>query len=182
MQEKQQYLVLMGLRGSGKSTLGRLVASRLGLSFVDLDEVTTSLLGVGTLAELWAKLGEPAFREAESRAIRQCVLETDGCRRLVALGGGTPTAPGAADLLHDAVKQQRIVLVYLRGQPETLRTRLALTETDKRPTLTGAGTLAEIESVFASRDGLYQELATHVIEIDRHSADALAETIALLIE
>jgi len=177
MQKKQPTLVLMGLRGSGKSTLGRLTASRLGLPFVDLDEVTTSLLGEGTLAELWARLGEPAFREAEARALHESLASEGADSQVIALGGGTPIAPGAANLLRDAVGRRDIVLIYLRGTPKTLRARLAATDTAERPSLTGAGTLEEIERVFAERDGLYQKLASGVIDTEGHSCEALVEKL-----
>lgn len=171
-------LVLMGLRGSGKSTLGRLVAQRTGLAFVDLDLVTTALLGEGTLAELWAQHGEAAFREAEVRALRERVLAAGLPGQVVALGGGTPTAPGAAELLRDAVSRGGIELVYLRGSPEELRSRLARTDTASRPTLTGDGTLDEIGRVFAARDGGYRALASRVIEIDARSVDELVSQLA----
>jgi shikimate kinase len=171
----------MGLRGSGKSTLGRLVAQRAGLAFVDLDDVTTSLLGEGTLAELWAQHGEAAFREAEVRALRERVLAPDLPQQVVALGGGTPTAPGAAALLRNAVSRGGIRLVYLRAGPEVLRARLARTDTLARPTLTGHGTLEEIGRVFAARDGVYRALASRVLEIgDRSVAEAAAELAELL--
>ncbi|QKK09396.1 MAG: hypothetical protein HND58_15340 [Planctomycetota bacterium] len=59
-----------------------------------------------------------------------------------------------------------MTIVYLRAQPETLRARLGAADAN-RPSLTGAGTLGEIDAVFAARDGLYRELATEIIEIDR---------------
>ena len=171
-------LILMGLRGSGKSTLGRLVAQHAGLTFVDLDDVTTSLLGPGTLPEVWATHGEPAFREAEVRALRERVLAAGLPRQVVALGGGTPTAPGAAELLRDAAWRGAIELVYLRGSPEELRSRLAQTDTSSRPTLTGGGTLDEIGRIFAARDGGYRALASRVIEIDGRSVDELVTQLA----
>jgi len=170
----------MGLRGSGKSTLGRGVAADLGLPFVDLDDVTTGLLGEGTLPELWARLGEAAFREAEVRALREQLQAAAASPRVVALGGGTPTAPGAAELLRQAGSRGRIVVVYLRGEPAVLRERLAETNISGRPSLTGAGTLAEIEQVFAARDPLYARLASHTLEIAGRSARDLARELAAL--
>src|SRR5262245_23946845 len=64
-------LVLMGLRGSGKTTLGQRLADRYELRFVDLDRRTPGEFGVRTVAEAWAKYGEAAFREAEVRALRK---------------------------------------------------------------------------------------------------------------
>lgn len=173
MADREPSLVLMGLRGSGKSTLGRLVAARLGLGFIDLDDVTVELLGGKSVPEVWSSVGEAGFREAEARGLAERVLAPGSARRVVALGGGTPTAPGAAELLRGAAGDGRIVLVYLRGRPETLRARLEDGGADDRPSLTGKGTLAEIEGVFAARDELYRGLATAVVEIDGESVESL---------
>lgn len=173
-------LVLMGLRGSGKSTLGRGVAARLGRPFVDLDDVTVALLGGQSVPEVWGRVGEGGFREAEARGLRERVVAPGAGRQVVALGGGTPTAPGAAELLRGAVRDGRIVLVYLRGQPETLRRRLDGGGADDRPSLTGKGTLAEIESVFAARDGLYRGLASVVTEVEEESVDSLTARLVAL--
>lgn len=177
----RRSLVLMGLRGSGKSTLGRAVAGATGLPFVDLDEVTTGLLGGGTLAEQWSRLGEGAFRDAEASALRAQLAGAAGSAFVLALGGGTPTAPGAAEMLGGAVGGGGVELVYLRGQPETLRERLCETDTGERPSLTGAGTLEEIGRVFDARDGLYSRLASRVIAIEGETVDALAARLADLI-
>lgn len=160
----QPNLVLIGLRGSGKSTLGSALARREGLRFVDLDVVASAFLGHDTVASAWAARGEAAFRESESRAL-SAVLHDENL--IIALGGGTPTAPGAADTLRRAVTDRRAVVVYLRCSPERLRRRLC--EADEkamrnRPSLTGADPLMEIEQVFAQRDELYRELATRTFD------------------
>ncbi|MBL8761929.1 MAG: shikimate kinase [Phycisphaerae bacterium] len=150
---------LLGLRGSGKSTLGRALASRLRVLFVDLDDVTASLLKCATPAEALNKHGHAAFRSAEVRA-----LLSPGVARakVVALGGGTPTAPGAPE----ALRKGAATLVYLRATPATLRTRLERTDLSSRPSLTGSDVLAEIEAVFERRDPIYLALADEVIEVD----------------
>src|SRR3954471_181193 len=89
-------LVLMGLRGSGKSTLGRRLASKYRLRFVDLDERTPGYLGVRSVSEAWTKYGESSFREAELRALRAVIAEEPN---ILALGGGTPMAPGAEEVV-----------------------------------------------------------------------------------
>ncbi|MCC7389967.1 MAG: AAA family ATPase [Phycisphaerales bacterium] len=171
MSDIRRGLVLMGLRGSGKSTLGRLVAGRLGWPFVDLDDVTVGLLGGPGVPEVWSRVGEAGFREAEALGLAERVLGAG--RQVVALGGGTPTAPGAAEMLRAAVGDGRIELVYLRGTPATLRERLEAQGAGDRPSLTGRGTLAEIESVFAARDELYRGLASRVVEIGGESVESL---------
>lgn len=176
-------LVLMGLRGSGKSTLGRLVAARAGAEFIDLDDLAAGLLGTGTLAELWARHGEARFRDAEAKALAGLELGRAGLApRVVALGGGTPTAPGAADLLRECERAGAISLVYLRASPDTLRARLAPIDTAARPSLTGKGTLEEIELVFAARDPLYLALATCVVDVEGCPAPDLVRELAALIE
>lgn len=182
MTQRPATLVLMGLRGSGKTTLGRLVSLRTGAEFVDLDALATGLLGEGTLAELWARYGEDRFREAELRALEGLDLPLGSPRpRVVALGGGAPTAPGAARLLREATAAGEVALVYLRAAPGTLLARLAATDCSDRPSLTGAGTLGEIGAVFAARDPLYRELATRIVEVEGRGADDLAAELSTLI-
>ncbi len=157
-------LLLIGLRGSGKSTLGRALASCQNRPFLDLDDATAAFLHCDSVAEAWSRHGEPAFRDAESRAL-SAVLHDSG--RIIALGGGTPTAPGASELIERAKHERRCVVAYLRCTPDELRARLqslgpsALAD---RPSLTGAHPLDEIESVFAARDPLYRTIATRTID------------------
>jgi shikimate kinase len=154
-------LILIGLRGSGKTTVGRLVAQRLGRTFVDLDDVTARALGAATIVQAWRRCGEPAFRAAESRALTE-VLAKDG--RVVALGGGTPTAAGAAELLRAARDTGRARVLYLSADAGSLRARLAGTDMSSRPSLTGADPLEEIEVVLARRDGLFRTLASAIVD------------------
>ncbi len=171
-------VILMGLRGSGKTTLGRLVAERIGGRFVDLDDRTTAILGHDSLREAWESVGEVGFREGEVRALREQLGACDGPARVLALGGGTPTAPGAPDLLRDLTRNGSAVLVYLRGSPATLRDRLRSAKNIDRPSLTGIGVLEEIEQVFNARDQLYRDLATEVIDIDEPGVEELVDVLA----
>ncbi len=169
-------IVLMGLRASGKSTVGALLAGRLGVAFVDLDDRTLQALrrahpamNFGAVADAWRALGETAFRVAERDALRAALAEG---RIVLALGGGTPTAPGAPALL-EAAKRAGAEIFYLRAEPALLRQRLAASgEAASRPSLTGRGTLEEIEEVFAARDPLYRSLRT--VEIDAGAAPEVA--------
>lgn len=168
-------LLLIGLRASGKSTLGRLVAARLSRPFIDLDDRTAARLGEPSPAAALGRYGEPAFRAAESAALRETLL---GSGRVVALGGGTPTAPGAAEMLERERAAGRAVIVYLHAAPDVLRARLAATDVASRPSLTGRGTLEEIEALYAGRDGLYRRLADAVIDTSARTADQLCADLA----
>lgn len=167
-------IVLIGLRGSGKTTVGRLAAERLARVFVDLDDVTARSLGAARAADAWAEHGERAFRRAEAAALA-AALARDG--RVIALGGGTPTAPGAADLLRRERDAGRARIVYLEADAPTLRARLAATDLSTRPSLTGADPLAEIDAVLARRDPLFRELADEVIETGGTTIEVAAEEV-----
>lgn len=167
----------MGLRGSGKSTLGPRLAAVLRAPLVDLDDRVRDALGVPTISEAFRTLGEPAFREAEVRCLRHVLRETP-C--VLALGGGTPTAPGAADLLADAIRGGA-KLIYLRAGPELLRSRLSGQGNLGRPSLTGHGVVDEVGEVFAARDPLYQRLATGVVEVGGLSEAEAADAVLAMV-
>lgn len=164
----------MGLRGAGKTTIGKLIAGRFGTTFVDLDDVTPRLLGCASVAEAWDKHGEPDFRRAESQALQQAL---GGPARVISLGGGTPTAPGAAVVLSQSQDDGSALVVYLRAQPAALRGRLRDRVSANRPSLTGADPLDEIDAVFAKRDPAYCHLARVVIETDLLGTDAAVDEV-----
>ena len=133
----RRHIILMGLRASGKSTLGAETALLLGVPFVDLDDRTRAILGDPTVAKAFERVGEP---------------------QVIALGGGTPTAPRAADALAAARRESRALLVFLDLPLELLAERLAAHQGD-RPSLTGRGVVEEIEDVARMRRPLYAALA-----------------------
>ncbi len=96
-------LILVGPPGSGKSTVGRAVAERLGVPFRDLDDDVRDAHGMEA-GELVVELGRERFQEIEVELLRGLLTGYDG---VLSLGGGTPTAPGAAELLDG----QRVVFL-----------------------------------------------------------------------
>jgi shikimate kinase len=171
-------VILLGLRGSGKTTVGRILAERTSRSFVDLDNSTIALLGCETVTEAWTVHGVDAFRIAESRALADA-LGGDG--QVIALGGGTPTAPGAADVLRTAQETGRAMLIYLAAGADLLRRRLAATDQRAdRPALLGTDPLSEIDSVLTVRHPLYSGLAAHAVDAAQ-GPEAVAEQIIRLI-
>jgi shikimate kinase len=154
--------LLIGLRGSGKSTLGAAASRRLGVPFLDLDDLTREVLGAASVSEAWNNVGERKFREAEMVALRRA-LATDA--RIIALGGGTPTAPGAAAIIEKERQAGHLRVIYLRATAATLRERLRGKMHD-RPSLTGDDPLAEIEKVLEARDPVYVALADEVLNLD----------------
>jgi len=169
-------IVLMGLRGSGKSTIGQRLAEALRWGFIDLDERVLAHLGQATVADAWNTLGEPAFRAAEHTALaEQLALHDPAAPRIIALGGGTPTIPEAQRLLSDARARHTIQSIYLHAPPEQLAARLPPTDPN-RPNLTNAATpLEEIQTIYTQRDPLYRKIADQTIE-----STTIEETIASL--
>ncbi|HCT45845.1 MAG: shikimate kinase [Phycisphaerae bacterium] len=170
---QQPNLILIGLRASGKSTLGRLLAQELGRDFVDLDRVVAEQMDASGPGEIIEREGIDAFRFAETQALRS-VLEHSG--QIIALGGGTPTAPGAADLLREADAR----IIYLRATPETLRERLSESDNTDRPALVGTDALDEVQTLFEQRDPLYRQLAQSVVHVDGVREEAVLRALLAL--
>jgi len=173
MSSAEPNLVLIGLRGSGKSTLGVRLAESLGRGFVDLDDVSARLLGESGAGEAIAKHGMDAFRRAECDALRSVLEESD---QVISLGGGTPTADGCEGLLASGGCR----VLYLKAKPETLRERLSNADNSDRPSLTGGGVVDEVGAVFELRDPLYTEIAESIVHTDGVGEDSVLAVLLAL--
>ena len=164
-------LVLIGYRGTGKSTVGRILASRLGWSFFDLDREIEARSG-RSVREIFEKGGESTFRDIEERTLAEL---TEGLgRSVLATGGGAILRKANRERLREFG-----FVAWLTADPSELGRRI---EADRRgladrPALTSAGTLAEIIQVLEVRTPLYMELAHAVIETDDKSPDQVADAI-----
>jgi shikimate kinase len=131
---KPRRIVLTGFMGSGKTTVGPLVATRLGWSFIDVDDVIEAEAGV-TIAELFARHGEAAFRERERETIAR-LAATDAL--VLALGGGAIEHEGTRALL---LTTPGTLLVHLEVELATTLKRCQGTE-QTRPILADQANLA----------------------------------------
>lgn len=159
-------LSLVGYRGTGKSTVGRILADRLHRPFLDADLEIEARAG-RSIRSLFAESGESVFREWEERTIRELVAGHPGA--VIATGGGAVLRSSNRDLLlaHGGV-------VWLTAEPGELARRLAQDAKSgaERPSLTSAGTIAEIAEVLAARSPLYDGVADVTIDtLDRTPED-----------
>ena len=167
---------LIGARGSGKSTVGRALARRLAVPFVDLDAIALGRFPESSVRRVWQLRGESAWREAETAALSESL---DLHEAVIALGGGTPMIDAARRLLGAQRDLARVFLVYLRCDPAVLAERLD--DPGDRPSLTGDHPAREIAAVLAQREPVYRELADCEIAADRESPDELAAQITRIL-
>lgn len=165
------HLFLIGYRGSGKTTVGRLLADLLKREFVDTDARIEIDAGRSIL-QIFEEEGEESFRDRETSAIERL---TDSAPSIVSLGGGAILRPRNRDLLKRSGR-----VVWLRAEPRILAERMALDTARgvRRPSLTGENPLLEIESVLASREPLYRSLCDWQLETANRSPSELAQDIA----
>ncbi len=164
-------LVLIGYRGSGKSTVGKLIADRLNRRFLDTDFEIEARSG-RSIATIFAEEGEPSFRDWEERTIAELVGEFP--EAVVATGGGA--------VLREA-NRRRIrdfgFVAWLRARPEELARRLSTDprSTASRPALTHEGTLGEIVQVLAARVSFYEEMADATVDTEGESPELVASAL-----
>jgi shikimate kinase len=150
--------------------LAKLVAERLGWDWADADVEIERRLGK-PIERIFAEQGEPAFREAEARAI------ADLCRRdrvVLAVGGGAPMRAETRRLL-----RRRGKVVWLTARPQTILARMAADPTtpDRRPSLTGKTMLDEIVHLLAVREAAYREAADLMVDTEGGRPHDLAAAI-----
>lgn len=169
-----RHLVLLGLRASGKSTLGALLAADLARPFIDLDDRTATLLGSASAGDAFRAVGEAAFRAAESKALAEALA---GPPLVLALGGGTPTAPGAEELLRAARADFSAFVVFLDPPNASMAERLER-NAGNRPSLTGRGVIEEIDEIAARRRPIYAALADCVVRGAPSISEAKSEVLS----
>jgi shikimate kinase len=164
-QPPPRHIVLTGFMGSGKSTVGPLVAGRLGWRFVDVDDVIEAETG-SRIAELFARDGELAFRDREHAAIVRLAAED---RLVLALGGGAIERAETRDLL---LSSPGTLLVHLEVELGTTLKRCSGTE-HTRPILADQANLA---NRYARRLPLYRTAHASIV-VDMLTPDEAAEAI-----
>jgi len=160
---------LIGYRGTGKSTVSRLVAERWGRAWVDADEWLERKAG-RTIREIFASDGETAFRDLETEVVVELAARDE---TVIALGGGAILR----ETNRTAIRGRGLV-VWLQASAPVLASRLQHDPStgERRPALTSLSGLAEIEQLLAVREPLYRLCADLVIDTeDREPADVADE-------
>jgi len=163
-------LTLIGYRATGKTTLAKLLAQRLGWEWIDADVEIERRAGK-TIARIFAEDGEPAFRDLEARVI------ADLCRRdrlLLAAGGGAPMREENRQTMRQNGK-----VVWLTARPETILRRMSddATTAQRRPNLTDKDPLEEIVQLLAQREPMYRETAHLWIDTENRTPEELTAEI-----
>lgn len=161
----------MGLPGSGKSTVGRQLARRLNLTFIDSDHAIEERLGC-SIREFFEVEGEERFRDIETQVIQKLLQEKYG---VISTGGGSVLRPLNRQELHSKAK-----VFYLRASPEEVFRRLK--HDQNRPLLQVADPLTRLKDIYSIRDPLYRETAHHVVETGRPKISNMVHNIIAQLE
>jgi shikimate kinase len=161
------HIVLVGLMGSGKTTVGRLLAQRLGRQLLDSDEMVETRTG-RTVRQIWEADGEAAFRVEEARALGEALAAPEPS--VVAAAGGVVLR----DENRAALRAADALVVWLRGEPDVLVERAVTGE--HRPLLDD-GPLAQLRGMARDREALYREVADVVVDVSATDPQALVGEI-----
>jgi len=164
-------LVLIGLPGSGKSSVGRQLGRRLNLTFDDSDTRIEQRIGC-SIRDYFEREGETSFRDIEQSVLAELVPGAGG---VIATGGGSVLREANRRLL-----QQNSRVIYLRSSPEDLFRRLR--HDVKRPLLQVADPLGRLRELHAARDPLYRETAHDIVDTGRPSVSMLVHLIVSQLE
>jgi XRE family aerobic/anaerobic benzoate catabolism transcriptional regulator len=167
----RRRIALIGLRGAGKSTLGALLAERLGMPFIELDREIERRSGA-TLSEIFDMFGQDTFRRAEREALN------DVLRRhphfVVATSGSIVTEPGTLELLLSSC-----FTVWVRAEPEEHMKRV-MAQGDMRPMANSARAMEDLIAILRSREPLYAKAEAILSTTGRTPEQNLAELLRII--
>lgn len=158
-------VVLVGLPGSGKSTLGKKLARQLHVPLVDTDQMISARYGGTPTGQVFTELGEPRFREVEA----ECVAEALATEGVVSLGGGAVVTP----ITRERLKGHRVVFIDI-----TVAEALARIGTDpNRPIVTDGDPTERLKALDAYRRPLYHEVCTFHLPVQGRTAAQCTQAI-----
>ncbi len=168
-----KHIFLIGYRGSGKSTVARELATRLGLNTIDTDDWVEQRAGK-SIRDIFKHEGEKKFRELETTSITRLVGKPEAL--VVSLGGGAVLSPRNREIIKSGF------CIWLQARPETLAERIAHDKNtaDRRPRLTNSeDILDEVKRVLKDRTPLYEECAGCSINTEDKTIGDICEEIFL---
>ncbi|MDC9582166.1 shikimate kinase AroL [Xenorhabdus sp. PR6a] len=161
----KQTLFIIGARGAGKTTIGKLLSEALSYKFVDTDESIQAISKM-TIADLVEQHGWGHFRKLESQTL-QAVSQSE---HVISTGGGM-----ILSLENRQYMRQNGVVIYLQASAEVLSQRLSLNpENSQRPSLTGKSIIEEMEGILVEREPLYRECANFIVNANLATEDIVS--------
>ena len=164
----KRHIVLIGLPGAGKSTVGRMVADKLHAGFVDIDTILIRKEGK-PISMIFAEKGEPVFREMERKEVEAALANEPA---VIARGGGSAAQPGARENA-----KSRGYLVYLKARAEVAAGRAEPSGT--RAVLMGDDPLARMRELYTARDPFYAKADATVLTEAKSAENVAAEIVKL---
>lgn len=171
MNEAAKSIVLIGMSGTGKSEVGRLLQDRTGLARFDTDEIVSAKLGM-SIPDIFAKEGEDKFREAETEALHSLSGQAPA---IIVTGGGVVTRAKNVDLL-----KLLGTVVWLDADHATLRTRL--NELTDRPLLQTSNPPAALSELLQARNPLYRDTADIRVNTAGKTTAQIADSILATVQ
>ena len=164
-------IVLVGMMGVGKSTVGKRLASRLGVQFIDADAEIETAAGL-TIPEIFEKYGEPHFRDGERRVIARLLRNEPA--HVLAAGGGAFNDPETRALV-----AERAISVWLKADLEVLAQRVA--KRNNRPMLEGGdGVMERLQTLSAERDPIYALADLTIDTTEGNPEDSVNQVVGAL--
>ena len=168
---RRRRVALIGLRGGGKSTLGRLLASKLEVPFIELDREIERRSGT-TLSEMFEMFGQETFRRAEREALESVLQQHP--RFVIATSGSIVTEPGTLELLLSSC-----FTIWVRAQPEEHMKRV-IAQGDLRPMADRARAMEDLISILKSREPLYAKAEAALVTTGKTPEQNLAELVRVV--